>query len=66
MWATACHGEVHNLHICLEELSQDLDFIMEKSPGLGEELGDDLVLAAFVGHLLQPEMSLPDLSVLLC
>ena len=32
---------------------------------MGEELGDDLVLAAFVRHLLQPEMSLPDLSVLL-
>lgn len=31
---------------------------------MGEELGH-LVLAAFVRHLLQPEMSLPGLSVLL-
>lgn len=38
---------------------------MEKSPGVRGELGDDLVLAAFVRHLLQPEMSFPHLSVLL-
>lgn len=31
----------------------------------GTKLGDDLVLAAFIRHLLQSEMSLPDLSVLL-
>lgn len=30
LWATACHGEVHNLHISLEELSQNLNVIKEK------------------------------------
>lgn len=36
----------------------------EESPGVGGELGH-LVLAAFVRHLLQPEMFLPGLSMLL-
>lgn len=36
-----------------------------ESPGVGEELSDDLVPAAFVRPLLQPEMSFPHLSVLL-
>jgi len=38
----------------------------EEGPGVGGEPSDDLVLVAFVRHLLQLETSLPDLSVLLC